>query len=136
MLSQVDEKGNEYAVSFANKSCNQAKKNYGSYDGECLTVVWGVVHFKVYLFGPSFEIQTDHQPLKWLMSTAKLTGKFAKWALTLQEYDFEIVHRSGTANANADGCSRCPLPRGEGDEEAIGKMDRGAFYNGEPQVDR
>ena len=52
----------------------------------------------------------------------------------LQEYDFEIVHRSGMANAN--GCSRCPLPRGEGDEEAIGEMDKGAFYSGEPQVNR
>ena len=99
-------------------------------------VVWGVVHFKKYLFGQSFEIQTDHQPLKWLMSTAKLTGNFARWALTLQKYDFKIVHRSGTVNTNADGCSRCPLPQGEGDEEAIGKIDRGAFYNGEPHVDR
>lgn len=46
------------------------------------------------------------------------------------------MHRPGTENANADGCSRCPLPRGEGDEEAIGEMDRGAFYSGEPQVGR
>ena len=92
----------------------------------------GVVHFEEYLFGQSFEIQTDHQPLMLLMSTSKLTGKFARWALTLQEYDFESVHRPRMANANADGCSGCPLPRGEGDEDAVGEMDKGAFYNGEP----
>ena len=28
------------------------------------------------------------------------------------------------------------MPRGEGDEEAIGEMDKGALYNGEPQEDR
>lgn len=72
VLSQVDEEGNEFAVSFVGRSCNQAEKNYSSYDGECVAVVWGVVHFREYLFGQSFEIQTDHQPLQWLMSTAKL----------------------------------------------------------------
>ena len=79
--------------------------------------MWGVVHFKEDLFGQSFEIHSDHQPLKWLKSTAKLKGKFARWALTLQKYDFEIVHRPRTANANADGCGICPLPWGEGDDE-------------------
>ena len=78
VLSQVDEGGNEYAVTFASRSCNQAEKNYSTYDKECLAVMWGVVHFRKYLFGQSFEIQTDHQPLKWLMSTANLTGKFAR----------------------------------------------------------
>ena len=28
------------------------------------------------------------------------------------------------------------MPRGKGDEEAIGEMDRGAFYSGGPQEDR
>ena len=132
----MDEEGNEYAVSFASRSCNQAEKNCSTYDGECLAVVWGVVNFWDYLFGQSFEIRTDHQPLKWLMTTSKLTGKFARWALTLQECDFEIVHRPSTANTNADGCSECPLQRGEGDEEAIGEIDWGAFYSGGTEVDR
>ena len=129
---QGDEKGNECAISFASRSSNEVEKNYNSYDGECKAVVWGGVYFREYLFGHSFQILTDHQPLKWLMTTAKLTRKLARWALTLQEYEFEIGHRPGTANANADGCSRCPLPRGEGDEEAIWEMNRGAFYSGEP----
>ena len=116
-------------MSFANRSCNPAERNYSSYDGECLAMVWGVVHFRENLFGHTLTIQTDHQPLKWLMTTAKLTRKFARWALTLQDYDFEIVHRPRTANANRDGCSRCPLPLKEGDGEAIGEMDRGAFYS-------
>lgn len=42
MLSQVDEEGNEYALSFASKNCNHAEKNYTSYDWKCLAVVWGV----------------------------------------------------------------------------------------------
>ena len=67
VLSQVDEEENEYAMSFASRTCNQAERNHSSYDVESLAVVWGIVHFREYLFGQSFEILTDHQPIKWLM---------------------------------------------------------------------
>ena len=32
-------------------------------------------------------------------------GRLARWALALQPYQFTIIHRAGTANANADGLS-------------------------------
>ena len=44
------------------------------------------------------------------MTTQKLTGKLARWSLLLQEYDFTVEHRAGTANTNADCLSRYPLP--------------------------
>ena len=53
---------------------------------------------------------TDHQPLKWLMESDKLTRKLARWALLLQEYDFEVVHKAGIKNLDADGLSRNPSP--------------------------
>jgi hypothetical protein len=65
--------------------------------------MWVVAHFKCYLFGTQFTLVIDHQPLKWLMESNKLTGKFAQWALIFQEYDFQVVHRPGVANLDADG---------------------------------
>jgi hypothetical protein len=65
------------------------------------------------LYGQKFTLVTDHQPLKWLMESDKLTGKLARWALLLQEYDFEIVHRAEIANLDADGLSRNPSPSDE-----------------------
>jgi hypothetical protein len=53
---------------------------------------------------------TDHQPLKWLMESDKLTGKLARWALMLMEYDFKVVHKAGLVNMDADGLSRNPIP--------------------------
>ena len=35
-------------------------------------------------------------------------GNFACWALTIQEIDFTIKHKSGKNNANANALSRCP----------------------------
>ena len=40
VLSQLDEKGQEFAVAYASRSCNAREKKYCSYDGESLAVVW------------------------------------------------------------------------------------------------
>ena len=75
-----------------------------------MAVVWATNHFRPYLFGNSFHLVTDHEPLKWIMTTTKLTGKLARWSLLLQEYDFTVEHRKGVGNTNADCLSRYPLP--------------------------
>ena len=110
ILSQVGKDGEEHPVCFASRSCNGAEQNYSSFEGELLAVVWATTHFRPYLFGNSFHLITDHQPLEWIMTTTKLTGKLARWSLLLQEYDFTVEHRKGVENTNADCLSRYPLP--------------------------
>ena len=112
VLSQIkDSEEKERVVAYASRSCSATERNYSSYEGECLAVVWAVKHFRHYLYGHAFELHTDHQPLEWLMTTAKLTGKLARWAMQLLEFDFKIIHRKGLKNGNADGLSRLPLPK-------------------------
>lgn len=109
VLVQRDGEGKEHVIAYASRSNNKAEQNYSSYEGECLAVVWAVQHFRCYLWGKKFTIITDHQPLLWLMTNESLRGKLARWALILQEFDFEIKHRSGITNLDADGLSRNPL---------------------------
>ena len=94
MLIQFDDDGKNFVMAFASRSNNTAKAKYGSYKGECLAAVWAVAHFRCYLFENPFTLITNHQPLKWLMENDKLTGKLARWALILQEYEFTVVHRA------------------------------------------
>ena len=121
VLAQMGSDGEEHAVAFASRSNNKAERNYGSSEGECLAVVWATLHFRPYLYGRRYTIVTDHAPLKWLMQNDKLTGKLARWSLMLQEYEFEVIHRAGTANGNADALSRSPL-EGSGDRTGA-RMD-------------
>ena len=109
VLVQRDDDGREYVIAYASRSNNRTERNYSSYAGECLAAVWGVSHFRVYLYGRRFTLLTDHEPLKWLMTNEKLTGMHARWAHILSEYDFEIKHRSGVKSGDADGLSRNPL---------------------------
>jgi hypothetical protein len=73
----------EYVIAYASRSNNKADSNYFSYEGECLTIVWVVIHFKPYFYGIKFTLYTDHQPIKWLMTNDKLISKLARWVLIL-----------------------------------------------------
>ena len=126
MLSQLDEKGQEFGVAYASRSCNAAEKNYRSYDGESLAVVWATHHYRHYLIGTSFTLIPDHQALKWMMTTSRLSGRLAIWSLQLQEYHFTIEHRAGTDNLVADCFNKNPLASEE-DPSREKREDLGKF---------
>ena len=73
---------------------------------ECLAIKLGVEAFKVYLLGKEFTIQTDHRALVWLNRLREKNARLTRWSLALQDYKFDVVHRAGTANGNADALSR------------------------------
>jgi hypothetical protein len=51
------------------------------------------------------------------MELDQFTRKLAKWALTFQEYDFDIVHKVNRVNQDANGLNRNPSFN---DEDTIG----------------
>jgi hypothetical protein len=72
VLTQLDDDGQEFVVTYANRSNKKTKAKYNSYEGECLVVVWGVSSFRCYLYGSPITLITDHQPLKFLMELDQL----------------------------------------------------------------
>ncbi len=56
ILGQLDEDGKEYVIAYASRSNNKAESNYSSYEGECLDVVWVVIHFRPYIYDTNFTL--------------------------------------------------------------------------------
>jgi hypothetical protein len=83
ILGQFDEKGKEYVITYASRNNNKAESNYSSYKGECLAIIWAIIHFKPYIYGTKFTLYIDHQPIKWLMTNDKLPGKLVCWAFII-----------------------------------------------------
>jgi hypothetical protein len=113
VLSQVH-KGDEHPVAFVSWTLSPAEKKYSIVEKECLAIVWALKYFHLYVFGTQFTIETDHQPLHWLHQMKKANNRLIRWALAIQAYHFEMKHRPGAQNGNADGLSREPqLASGE-----------------------
>ena len=105
VLGQI-QNGREVVIAYSGRKLLPAEKNYSVTEREALAAVAGVKYFQPYLYGRKFTIYTDHNAVRWLMNIREPTGRLARWALLLQQYDFEIVHRSGRSNGNADALSR------------------------------
>ena len=105
VVTQVqDEK--ERVIAFASKVMSSAERNYSTTEKECLAVVWAIKKFRHYLEGYHFSVIIDHSSLKWLYNLKNSTGRLARWALDLLEYDFEIIHRKGAIHHLQDALSR------------------------------
>ena len=98
--------GDELPVSFFSKKLKPAETRYSATKLECLAIIRAVEHFALDLSGRFFTIQTDHRALQFLQQSRHLNGRLTLWALTLQQYTFDIQYRPGKNNGNADGLSR------------------------------
>ena len=107
VLSQLDDEGRDRPIAYFSRKLLPREERYSTVEQECLAIKLGVEAFKVYLIGRPFIVQTDHRSLKWLNRLKDNNSRLTRWSLALQPSTFEVEHRAGTANSNADALSRC-----------------------------
>lgn len=106
VLSQLDTQGKDRPIAYFSKRLLPYQKNYSATELELLAVVLAVQHFAVYLMGATFRLYTDHKALLQLNRLKTANGRLARWALILQDYNFDIIYRPGECNGHADALSR------------------------------
>ena len=96
-------------VSYASRALTQVERRYSQTEKEALSIVWGVEHFHLYLYGKEFTLITDHKPLEVIYGNkkAKSSARIERWVLRLQPYSFKVVYRPGATNP-ANYLSRHP----------------------------
>lgn len=100
------EGADERPVEYASRLLTTAEQNYTTTEREALAIVWAIQKFRGYVEGATILVQSDHQPLRWLMSLKTPTGRLARWALSLQAFDLHIDYITGKKNVIADTLSR------------------------------
>jgi len=91
-------------VAYANRTLSNSERNYSVIQREGLAIVYALKQFRHYLLGRKFQLVTDHAPLQWL-SSQKMEGLLARWALATQEFDFTISYCKGVEHGNANALS-------------------------------
>jgi hypothetical protein len=69
----------EKVVAYASKSLTEAQKKFHPMEGECYALIWGVMHFRQYLYRNHFILRTDHKPLEWLATISDAHGRRGRW---------------------------------------------------------
>lgn len=122
VLGQLDDDNKEYVIAYGGKSLTPDQKKFNTTEKECLAVLSGIEAYRPYVVHSKFTVVTDHKALVWLQ-TAKHTGRLERWALKLQEYCFQIIHRPGKSNCVADALSRRPYVEEEVSTHKINVLD-------------
>ena len=97
-------------IAFWSRKLKPAETRYATIEKECLAIIEGVKKFHSYLYGATFTLETDHQPLSYLKTYAAdgKNGRLTRWTLFLQDYNFNIAYIRGKDNILADYLSRMP----------------------------
>ncbi len=106
ILAQYDDFNKEHVIAYASRSLQKPEKKWTITELECLAVVYGVKCFRYYLHNRFFFVVTDHKALLWLNSMKDLSSRLGRWALKLQDFDYQIKHRAGKIHSNVDALSR------------------------------
>ncbi|SOV02264.1 uncharacterized protein UDID_19157 [Ustilago sp. UG-2017a] len=115
-----------HPVAFYSRKMSSAERNYEIHDKELLAVVACLTQWRHMLAGlPSqLVILTDHEALKYFKSQRRITGRQARWAVLLADFDFILQYRPGDKGGEPDALTRRAdmQPAGEEQEHNVRQL--------------
>ena len=107
MLYQKQEDGKERVIAYASHTLNKSEQNYDAHKLKFLALKWATTdRFHEYLYGATFDVYTDNNPLTYILSTTKLDTMGHRWVASLGPYNFALHYKRGKLNHDADALSR------------------------------
>ena len=101
-----------HTIASASRFLNPVEQRYSTNELELLAVVWSLEHFKHYLQGAEFILQTDHQDLLTALKENRgnktYQSRLTRWVDRLLPFNFNIAHIPGKQMGFADYFSQNP----------------------------
>ncbi len=102
LLMQASESQRPHVIAYASRVLNSAESKYSVTNLEALAVVWALKHFRDIVYGYPITVYKDHSPVTQLFIGKNLTGRIARWHLTVMHFEPTIKYLPGKANTFAD----------------------------------
>ena len=94
-------------VAWAGRKMSKAEVNYYTLEKELGAIIFASRQWRCYLENNQpVYIHSDHNPLRFLQTQKKLTGKQARWVESLSRINWYITYIPGDKNVVADAVSR------------------------------
>ena len=107
VLCQIDPvDGLEHPCAFGSRKFNDSELKLSTPCKELLAIIYALTLWSFYLCGNAVHIFSDCRAWTFLKLQSGVSGKIARTALLVQEYDITISYIPGTKNKAADGLSR------------------------------
>ena len=91
--------GVEKVISYASRSLPKSETKHLVHKLEFLCLKWAITEqFHKYLYGNTFDVYTDNNPLTYVLTTAKLDTMGHRWITGLANYNFHIDDQYGKSN--------------------------------------
>ena len=90
VLVQV-ENGIEQLIYYLSRNLNDMEVKYSYVEKLALATVQVVQRFRHYILFRKTVVISDCNPMTYILSRQLLGGKYSKWIVILQEFDFEFI---------------------------------------------
>jgi hypothetical protein len=118
VLMQKGQREENLVLAYHSSTLDSAQKRYCATELECWAAISALRKFNVYVKGaPKITLISDHEPLQWLRKQKDPRGKFARWILELEQYNYAFQHKPGKDIAGPDALSRIETSKEPTDEE-------------------
>ena len=125
VLYQLGEKGEKFPLAYHSKTLNSTERKWSATEKEFFGIIsasrkWATYCSNLVVF------HTDHQPLKFIRKQKDPRGKFARWLMELENYDYRVEYVPGKDNIEADYLSRVEIPSHSEEKEST--QERACIY--------
>ncbi|KAG9450298.1 hypothetical protein H6P81_010263 [Aristolochia fimbriata] len=91
LLAQCDKDNKERSLYYLSRTLMGAELNFTPIEKTCLALIFVIQKLRHYLLAHSTNLISRADPLKYIMSRPIFSGRLAKWALLLSEFEINYV---------------------------------------------